>query len=180
MAEGDVLKDLCIGSWPCQGKEWAKPRRFVHEGKSMNRRAPDWLCLCRVLSQSPWAVQLLKISQGMVAAKGGCLSREPKCSSYPANPAMPQMVCYRQSYEAVSQSLSHGGPALSKYLYHVFQWLKSVALPGSKKRNTVSKCQRRKKNIVIIPPLLVSQRWGAIKQFQRFGKMWAVSNPALQ
>lgn len=36
---------------------------------------------------------------------------------------MPQMVCYRQSYEAISQSVSHGGPVLTKYLYHVLQWL---------------------------------------------------------
>lgn len=68
-------------------------RRKEHEWDSC------WLGQSRrVLSQSPLAMQLLKMSPGMVAAKGDCLSHEPKCHSYYANPIMPRMVCYRQSY----------------------------------------------------------------------------------
>lgn len=82
---------LGVGSWLCQGKAGVRPHRLVCEGRS------PWLGQpCRVLPQSPLAVQLLKISQGMVAAKGDSLSWEPKPLSCCANPPMPQMVCYTQ------------------------------------------------------------------------------------
>lgn len=88
------LELLGIGSWLCQDKAGVRPHKPVCEGRSMSS---PWLGQpCRVLSQSPLAVQLLEMSQAMAAAKGGSLSWEPKCLSGCVSPPMPQMVCYPQ------------------------------------------------------------------------------------
>lgn len=164
-AEEEVLKHLSAGSCFCQGKGWARPHRFVHKEKS------HWPGQsCRVFSQSPLAMQLLKMSEGTVAAKGGCLSREPKCPSYYAKPAK---VCYRQSYFQMRLFLKD---SLMKSCCS--QNTCTTSSSGSvccttwfqNQKRCIKVLEEKEKQIVIIPSLL---RWGTIKQFQHFRKMSA-------
>lgn len=131
---------------------------------------------CRVLSRSPLAMQLLKTSQGTVAAKGGCSSCEPKCPSYYANPTMPQTVCYRHSYFQMRLFLK-----ASLTVSCCSQNTCTTSSSGSvccttwfqNQKHCIKVPEEKEKHIVIIPPLLISQRWGTIKQFQHFRKMSA-------
>jgi len=59
----------------------------------MNGIATDWVSLPGG-SQSLLAMKHLKMNQGVIAAKGGSLSWNPKCPSYYANSTVPLMVCY--------------------------------------------------------------------------------------
>lgn len=138
----------------------------------------SWVSLAGFSSRALW---LLKMSQGVVAAKGVCLSWEPKCLSCCAKLRCCVMhQCVRDQFpnHAVSQSQSHGELVLPKYLHHIFQWLSQMheVFP---KTETLDQSARGKENHSISHPL-ISQWWGTIKQWQHLRKMSAEFQPVLQ
>lgn len=105
---------------------------------------------CRVLlPQSPLDTQSGN-EPSTVAAKAGYLLWETKWTSCHANPTVPQIVCYRQSYFQMRLFLN-ASPLESCYLQNpciTFPHGCVCCITGFKNRNSVSKCQRKQKIIL--------------------------------